>query len=213
MVHPGQALICCEKPRRGDQIFVTEKLDGACMSVADIDGSIVALSRAGYRASDALYDHLRIFEDYVGEREEDFAAVLNPGERIVGEWLAMAHGTLYDTHHPEFSPFVVFDIFRDDTRRVLRNEMIDRVDGRFRVAHLVGTGPLTVDDAMDGLGGRGFHGATEQVEGAVWRVERENRVDFLAKFVRHDKIDGKYLPDVANAEPIWFWRPSNLEAA
>ena len=33
----------------------------------------------------------------------------------------------------------------------------------------------------------------------MWRVEREGKVDFLAKFVRQGKIDGKYL----NGDDVW----------
>lgn len=61
---------------------------------------------------------------------------------------------------------------------------------------------------MEALGPLGRHGATEAVEGAVWRVEREERVDFLTKWVRPDKIDGKYLTGTANSlvgEPVWLW--------
>ena len=47
-----------------------------------------------------------------------------------------------------------------------------------------------------------LHG--EEVEGAVWRVEREGRVDFLAKYVRPDKIDGKYFPQISGQAEIWF---------
>jgi hypothetical protein len=35
-------------------------------------------------------------------------------------------------------------------------------------------------------------------------VERRGEVDFLAKYVRPDKVDGKYL----GGEPIWMWRPA-----
>jgi len=207
-VHEGQQTICTVKPRKGDRIIVTEKLDGACMSVANINGDIVALSRAGYRASDALYDHLRMFGSYVNRRKQIFADLLSPGERVVGEWLAMAHGTLYDPGHPRFSPFVAFDIFRDG-KRVLSDEFTSRiVDSRLMPAAVIHDAPyaLCIDGALSKLSTFGHHGSTEPVEGAVWRVEREGRVDFLAKFVRHDKIDGKYLPEISGRSAIWHWR-------
>lgn len=209
-VHEGQARICCEKPRKGDRIIVTEKLDGACMSVANVDGEIVALSRAGYRASDALYEHLKAFDDYVSERRQQFE-FLQPGERICGEWLAMAHGTIYDPDHEGFAPFICFDLLRDK-QRVLRDEFIERaIKAELPTAHLVhdGAEPLSISAALNLLGSFGRHGAVEETEGAVWRVEREGKVDFLAKYVRPDKIDGKYLPGttvcVTNGEPIWLW--------
>ena len=43
-----------------------------------------------------------------------FYSVLCKGERIVGEWLAQAHGTRYRITLGE--PFVCFDIMVDDTR-------------------------------------------------------------------------------------------------
>ena len=47
------------------------------------------------------------------------------------------------------------------------------------------------------------HGALDEVEGAIWRVERKEKVDFLTKFVRHDKEDGKYFPEVTGKGEIW----------
>jgi hypothetical protein len=210
-VHEGQARICCEKPRKGDRIIVTEKLDGACMSVANIGGEIVSLSRAGYRADDALYPHLKAFAPFVAARHKVFAHLLAPGERICGEWLSMAHGTMYDASHPGFAPFIAFDIFRDG-KRILRDEFAARCGAsNIPTAHLIhdGPAPLSVAAALASLGPFGQHGASEPVEGAVWRVEREGAVDFLAKYVRPDKIDGKYLPGLAaslSTEPVWLWR-------
>lgn len=45
-VHEGQARICLEKPRKGDRVIVCEKLDGACMTVANIDGRIIGVPRS-----------------------------------------------------------------------------------------------------------------------------------------------------------------------
>ena len=206
----GMARIATERPRKGDRVIVTEKLDGACMSVANIDGKLVALSRAGFTAADALYPHLRAFAPFIAKRAEHFGW-LRPGERIVGEWLALAHGTMYDVAHPAWSPFIAFDIFRDG-QRVLRDEFADRTStAGQRTAHLVhdGTDAMPIDAALETLGPFGKHGAMEAVEGAVWRVEREGRVDFLTKWVRPDKLDGRYLTGTANSEvsePVWLWK-------
>ena len=51
----------------------------------------------------------------------------------------------------------------------------------------------------------GKHGALEPVEGAVWRVEREGRVDFLGKYVRNFKEDGKYFNN-DQRKLVWNWR-------
>lgn len=206
-IHDGQARICCEKPRRGDSVIVTEKLDGACVSIANISGEIVSLIRSGYRAQDAVYDHLKDFAPYVDKRKEIFYGLLKPGERICGEWLSLAHGTRYDSSHLFFSPFIAFDIFRDN-QRILYCEFVQRVlNACITPAFCVhdSYSPCSIEYALQKLGEYGHHGAVDPIEGAVWRVEREGQVDFLAKFVRHDKVDGKYLPEISNAAPIWNW--------
>jgi len=58
---------------------------------------------------------------------------------------------------------------------------------------------------MERLGTYGFHGALDPVEGAVWRVERKGVIDFLVKYVRPDKIDGDFLPEISGKEPVWNW--------
>jgi hypothetical protein len=213
-VHEGQARICLEKPRKGDRIIVCEKLDGACMSVANIDGEIVALTRAGYRATDGTFEHLRAFAPYVESRRERFAELLRPGERVAGEWLAMAHGTLYDPEHDGFAPFLAFDLFRNG-KRVLRDEFYERtVAAGILRAKYIYDGPegFSIEQALERLGTYGLHGALDPIEGAVWRVEREGRVDFLAKYVRPDKRDGIYLPNVSGGEAKWLWVPTPLPA-
>ena len=62
--------------------------------------------------------------------------------------------------------------------------------------------------AMHGLGSFGFHGATELPEGAVWRVERRGKYDFMAKYVRPENIDGCYLPEMSGGGEYWNWRQS-----
>lgn len=207
-VHEGQAKICLQKPRKGDRIIVTEKLDGACMSVAKLDGRIVGLTRSGYRAEDGTFDHLRAFAPFVELRAWVFDRLLNDGERVCGEWLALAHGTRYDSSHPGFSPFIAFDLFRDG-KRVLTDEFRERVAkaGITIAARIHDSAlPCSIDNAWFQLGEFGNHGALDPIEGAVWRVEREGRVDFLAKYVRADKKDGVFLPNISGRDPVWNWR-------
>ena len=52
-------------------------------------------------------------------------------------------------------------------------------------------------DAAGKGGGTVWALALDPVEGAVWRCERQGAVDFLGKYVRPDKIDGKYLPELS----------------
>jgi len=63
---------------------------------------------------------------------------------------------------------------------------------------------LTIEAAMI-LCDVSAHGAIEEVEGAIWRVERKGKVDFLCKYVKPSKVDGRYLKeDVFNGLPAGF---------
>lgn len=207
---PGQAQIATEKVRdRHDAVYVEEKLDGSCCAVARLDdGRLVALGRSGYLAQSSPFEQHQLFANWVRRHTQRFE-VLGAGERLVGEWLAQAHGTRYDLRGR--SPFVAFDIMRGHTR-VPRREFWDRVAANFAVPQLLFHGPCSIEKAIDLLDGRGHYGALEEVEGAVWRVERDGSVDFLCKYVRPDKVDGCYLPDVPGCE-VWNWRPRGEKAA
>ena len=202
---PGQARICCEKARdRHDRIIVQEKLDGTNVAVANVAGQLIPLIRAGYPAVSSHYEQHRLFAAWVFERLPLFD-FLRPGERVAGEWLAQAHGTRYQLTH---DPFVVFDIMRSGHERAPFDEFVGRVGERLVVPKLLHDGaPFSIDNAMKLLGPHGFHGAVDPVEGAVWRVERKCEVDFLAKYVRPDKVDGCYLPEISGQPPVWNWRP------
>jgi hypothetical protein len=70
-------------------------------------------------------------------------------------------------------------------------------------------GPISVEKAMN-LHGAGDHGCDDP-EGVVYRVERRGEFDFMTKWVRPDKVDGKYLPEIegsVSSVPVWNWRPS-----
>lgn len=147
--------------------------------------------------------------------QERFLAILKDGERLVGEWLAQAHGTIYELKH---EPFVAFDLMIDK-ERLIYDEFFSRVRGEFVMPYLIHRGdPMIVDVAMKELGEHGHHGAVEKVEGVVYRVERNKLVDrhsgkrkrivdFLVKWVRPEKVDGIYLESVSEGEPVWNWQP------
>ncbi|HEY3242137.1 MAG TPA: RNA ligase family protein [Phycisphaerae bacterium] len=204
-IGPGQARICLEKARdRHDRIIVQEKLDGTNVAVANVGGQVIPLIRAGYPAVSSHYEQHRLFAVWVFERLDLFA-FLKPGERLAGEWLAQAHGTRYQLRH---DPFVAFDIMRNGHERAPFDEFVERIAGKLTTPTMLHTGgPCAIAAVMAMLGEFGFHGALDPVEGAVWRVERQGRIDFLAKYVRPDKIDGCYLPELSGGEPIWNWRP------
>lgn len=204
-VHEGQARICTEKTRdKHDYIIVQEKLDGSNVGVALLDGELVPLTRAGYHARTSPYEQHHMFADWVRDNEERFRAVLTEGERICGEWLAQAHGTLYDLMGRE--PFVAFDLMNGTIRNTYY-QFWSRVAPHFQSPTLLHVGgAISVDAAMKLHATRRF--PCDEVEGVVYRVERKGKVDFLAKYVRPDKVDGKYLPSISGKEAIWNWRPT-----
>lgn len=194
---PGQATIATERTRdRHDVVLVQEKLDGSCCAVARTSGDgthhLVALGRAGYLADTSRFEQHHLFARWVDNNRDRFYAALQPGQRLVGEWLAQAHGTRYELSLEPFAPFDLMEGeerlgFAATTRAVQKAGLI--------MPALLGIGPpMTVEAAMERLGQGGFHGAIDPVEGAIWRVEREGKVDFVAKYVRPDKVDGAFLP-------------------
>lgn len=207
-VPEGQSLICTTKARdKHDRIIVQEKLDGSCVAAARVGDQILALGRAGHLAQSSPYIQHQWFAAWVRHNEYRFLSILEDGERLVGEWLAQAHGTRYQLNH---EPFVAFDIMRE-ADRVPFDEFRLRAGG-FVQPHLVHEGsPLTTESAMAQLGQYGRHWAVDPVEGVVYRVERCGKVDFLAKYVRPDKVDGRFLPEVSGADPVWNWAPQGLK--
>lgn len=180
------------------------------MAVARIDNEIVALNRAGYLASSSPREQHQLFAHWVSRNSNRFLDVLEDGEWLVGEWLAQAHGTRYALVG---EPFVAFDIFVGG-ERALYSATFDRCVGLLDTARTWVSGEsIGVEQAYrfvnmspnDGFYGR--KSAIEPVEGVVYRVEREGKVDVLAKWVKPDKIDGKYLPEVSGKPAVWNWRP------
>ena len=53
-------------------------------------------------------------------------------------------------------------------------------------------------------------------EGVVYRVEYASagsynyQFEFAAKYVRHDKIDGQYLPEISGKPPVWNYPPEEF---
>lgn len=206
-IHDGQAEICTVRPRdKHDRIWVTEKLDGSNVGVVLIDGMIMALGRAGYPACSSRFEQHRLFAAWVEENETRFRLLLRPGERCVGEWLAQAHGTRYELRH---EPFVVFDLMAHQ-ERLPWGPSSERIhEAGFVTAQLLNDGlsPMVAEYAVLKAQNLNAHGA-DSIEGAVWRVERKGEFDFMAKYVRPEKIDGALLPEVSGLDAVWNWRPS-----
>lgn len=212
--HEGQECIATREMRDWrDRCIVTLKLDGCNVSVANVPGEgIVALNRAGYRADSSPYIQHRQFSAWVRSVSHWFD-VLKPGHRIVGEWLALAHGTRYDWP-ADLPPFVAFDVFTEDNKRLSWDE-VKHVARLCRVTYPIVLHdsmcvPLSVNDAMRVVRRRLMY-ESDMPEGAVWRIERDGVFDFMAKYVRPEKIDGKYLPGKTGGEPIWNWKLDGFE--
>lgn len=201
--HPGQEAICTTKTRdRHDRVIVMEKLDGSCVSVANVGGEIVGLIRAGYRAADAHFEHLRMFGSWVDRDRERFT-FLEPGQRVVGEWMALAHGTRYGALPSE--PFVIFDAYDLTVRKPYDTVRAFADAAGLRAAPIISDGPaVPVNEALAAMGSGQFE-AEGCPEGIVYRVERKGVVDFLAKYVRPDKVDGCFLPEIGGCAPHWHW--------
>lgn len=208
-VNEGQMQIATRQARdKHDLVIVQEKLDGSNVGVAKVNGIVTPIIRAGYRAEDSRFlQHIR-FAEWVYENQDRFDSLLNEGERVCGEWLYQAHGTLYILPH---EPFVAFDIMTGSDRLAFE-EFRSRVEGKFTIPKTLHVGgPIPISEATKLLGKYGHHGATDPVEGAVWRVERKGKVDFLCKFVRLEKVDGLYLSSVSGEPDILNqWPESSL---
>jgi len=195
----GQSRIATEALRdRHDVVVVQEKLDGSCCSIARVNGSIIALTRAGYIANTSPYEQHHEFHAW-GNKNRTRFEFLEEGERCVGEWMIQAHGTRYKLPH---EPFVIFDIMRKKVRATYMELLHRVIPYQFITPKLLSYGlPMTVKDAMNRVKDSG-HGAIDPVEGVVWRVERRCVIDFLVKYVRPDKIDGAYLESVTGKGPV-----------
>ncbi len=200
---PGQVDIATKATRdKWDLIIVQEKLDGGNVGVAKVGGKILALSRAGYLAETSPYKTHHAFALYVQRNTKRFEELLKENERICGEWLFTAVGTKYNLPH---EPFVPFDLMTG-TERLPYHDFLRRVSRYdFTPPRIIHIGqPITIKDVERVLD-NSAHGALEPVEGAVWRVERKGVVDFLVKYVRPTKEDGKYLKeDIINQIPQEF---------
>lgn len=211
----GQANIATVKTRdKNDEVIVQEKLDGSNVGIAKVNGEILALGRSGYLASSSPYEQHHLFAEWVEGIDYVFKEVLTEGERLVGEWMALAHGTKYKF---DIEPFVAFDIMRG-SERLPYDAFFSRTRFAFQSAKILHRGEaFSIDDAVKALGKHGFHGALETPEGAIWRVERNRPtgergqkkrvVDFLVKYVRPDKVDGKYFPSISGESEVWNWKP------
>lgn len=215
-ITPGQERILTEKKRdKHDIIIVTEKIDGANCGIANINGEIVVLTRSGYNALEldqflGTIDSGRLqymrFAKFISQRasiQKDILSILKPGERIAGELVLKTHSTKYDLTFFDYLPFIPFDIFDADNKRISYYDFLGKIDlmgGLFKHVNILNDGlPIPINEAIKRLDGNEKTIDLENgeiPEGVVYRVERKGVFDFAAKYVR--KLPGKYLK-----EDVW----------
>ncbi len=196
----GQERILTEKKRdRHDTIFVFEKYDGSNVGVAKKNGNIFALTRNGYEASTSRYKQHHVFAKWVERRYDMFYNLLNEGERVTGEWLYQAHGLIYDITS---EPIVFFDYFNANNERqpfeILKQTGLPLP----RLLHMGDAKSVEELKPVLNLKTANIR-AKEDPEGMVYRVERKDKVDFLAKWVRQDFEAGKYCIGLDEKDLIW----------
>lgn len=202
---PQQAAILTGERKVGRDwaIVVQEKLDGSCMSVAKIDGQIVALTRSGFLAESSPYEHLRLFAPWVERRRDRFDALLSEGERVVGEWMLLATAIRYWIP-AEDDLFVAFDIMRGHERATPDDVFVRCYDEGVQSEYRLWSAPIQPLALFDAFERGRFH-ACEPPEGLIYRAIRNGKVAFLAKWVRADFEPGRYLgQDVYNYPPQWL---------
>ncbi len=200
-VPSGQAAIATVKTRdKHDEVFCQVKLDGSNCGVCKVNGAIYPLTRSGYVANTSPYPQHHRFAEWVYFYQGRFDALLQEGERVVGEWLIQAHGTRYKLPH---EPFVVFDLFTAENKRLPYDELVLRLKPlEFVIPTLLHRGQaFSLESALRAIE-TPRHGELDPIEGVVWRVQRRGVVEFLCKYVRPDKKDGIYLPDVSGCEAV-----------
>lgn len=186
---------------RGERVLVTEKLDGSCVVIARLDGQVTALGREGRPCASSRNEGRRAFAAWVAAQPARWAA-LREGERLICEWLALAHGVRYQLPH---EPAALLDVYAH--RRQLPLHEVHRRARDLDLptpALLHQGGPCAVSVALAALGPRGHHGADE-AEGVVYRLERvkDGAVLAQAKYVRPGFAPGRYLPDHTGQAAVW----------
>ena len=189
-----------------DTIIVQEKLDGSCVCVYRKNHHIFALGRAGDLANESPNESRRLWAEWVEINKFRFFDLLQNEERACGEWLAMAHGTRYKLPH---EPFVLFDIFDDNNQALPFKRMETRANAQnFVLPKTLHYGaPINLEKVLPKLNTNGHHGALDKPEGLIWRLERNDKVLFRAKFIYQNKVDGCYLTEETGQPIVWNWRP------
>ena len=191
--------------KESDKVIVQEKLDGSCVCAYRRGDEVLALGREGDLASESPNTSRQLWSEWVELQQSRFLELLMEGERVCGEWLALAHGTRYKVTK---DPFIAFDLFDVRNRQITQAELIRRCEAvGINTPFIVHEGlPCSIEEGLARLG-NGGHEAIDPPEGLVWRLERNDKVLFTGKYVRSGKKDGLFLPENSGLPEIWNWHP------
>ena len=203
-IERGQELILTNKARdKHDTILVFEKYDGSNVGICKVDGKIHAITRSGYEANTSPYKQHHLYADWVKSKEYLFIDLLSNNERIAGEWLLQAHGLKYEIVG---DPIVFFDYFNPENERLIFKDLEAKVlEYGLPLPRKLHEGlPITVDELLPTLNKKTDSIKSDELpEGMVYRVERNGKVDFLAKWVRVDFRNGQYCIEVDESNLTW----------
>ncbi len=201
----------------GARLYVLEKLDGSCVAAWRQGGAVLAIGRQGDLAALSPNPGRQLWAEWVARNQAALLGALEDGERLVGEWLTLAHAVQYRLPH---GPFVAFDLMHGPVH-LPRATLEARLSGTdIPVVGCVATAPIPPREALERLGA-GFHGAgsyggDDAPEGLVYRLEQGAGETFrvaLSKFVRDDHRPGRLLPENTGAAPIWNVWPTDRTAS
>lgn len=203
-IDKGQEYIITTKKRdHNDIIYSFEKYDGSNVGVCKVNNKIFALTKKGYIAKLSPFKQHHIFNDYVVKHESLFNDMLNNNERIVGEWLLQVHGLRYNI---KSEPLIFFDYFNDNNERLIYSDLMQKINHYELIPpRLLNVGDSKkIDELLPILNMKTKIIESEELpEGIVFKVERNNKVDFLAKWIRPDFIPGKYCINVNVDDLKW----------
>ena len=204
----GEQTICTQKCGAQRKVVVEEKADGTCVAVICVNGTIMAINRAGYPCESSKWIQHRHFHQWVESVKHTWPKMLE-GERWVFEWCSVAHGTKYKFAF-DVPPCFLIDTFDKDRRCSLdiRKHISEAI--RVREPIQVHDGPLDTLAAYGLLLSRtrlDLNPCSEYIdppEGLVYRVtSRTGEHQFLAKWVNPDKTPGLYLPVTTGGSEIF----------
>lgn len=194
------------------EVIVTEKIDGSNVGIYKKDNILYPILKSGYHALTSPHIQHKYFTKWCYKNFFRLDSLLEDGERLIGEWILQAHGTIYKFDH---EPFIALDIMKGD-KRLDYDSFLNRVSQTdFIVPHMLHRGSsISVNRVENLLGVYGHHGAEEPSEGAVWRIQRyvsgKDIFNFMVKYVRKNKKDGKYFKKISGNEEIFLYDYTTL---